>query len=370
MPAAGRDRVYLITGGCGFLGRHLLRVLLQEEERLAEVRLFDKQVDPRLEEHGTGETRGGAGGRGECGFDATSCHATPRQRECKVVPYGARGTSPITLRVNGRGARGATVVVSTPAKPRGPSGNKGPREAVINAVQSVAGTEHVIRACVELGIQYLVYTSSMEVVGPNVKGDPFIRGNEETPYNVYHTMPYPKSKARAEQLVLQANNTEHQLMKDFYDNGVRAGGRLIQGVPRDTEHGRAPATVGGEAYFCYDDSPYKSYEEFNMQFLAAFGFRQMRVPVAALWLLAVLNDLLRCLLAPVYQYTPLLNRYTLAVACTSFTVASDKARRHFRYTAAQRLGGVSRTRTQAWVDTFPAITAAAATTADSKKKDT
>jgi len=37
------------------------------------------------------------------------------------------------------------------------------------------GTEHVIQACVELGIQYLVYTSSMEVVGPNVKGDPFIR---------------------------------------------------------------------------------------------------------------------------------------------------------------------------------------------------
>ncbi|KAG7246328.1 hypothetical protein CRUP_034239 [Coryphaenoides rupestris] len=131
----------------------------------------------------------------------------------------------------------------------------------------------------------------------------------------------------------------------------------------------APATVGGEAYFCYDDSPYKSYEEFNMQFLAAFGFRQMRVPVAALWLLAVLNDLLRCLLAPVYQYTPLLNRYTLAVACTSFTVASDKARRHFRYTPLYDWEEC-RARTQAWVDTFPAITAAAATTADSKKKDT
>ena len=37
------------------------------------------------------------------------------------------------------------------------------------------GTENVINACVENGIQYLVYTSSMEVVGPNVKGDSFVR---------------------------------------------------------------------------------------------------------------------------------------------------------------------------------------------------
>ncbi|CDR03836.1 unnamed protein product, partial [Oncorhynchus mykiss] len=47
-------------------------------------------------------------------------------------------------------------------------------ETVIQAV-NVQGTVNVINACVENGIQYLVYTSSMEVVGPNVKGDPFIR---------------------------------------------------------------------------------------------------------------------------------------------------------------------------------------------------
>lgn len=31
---------------------------------------------------------------------------------------------------------------------------------------------------------------------------------------------------------------QHQLMKEFYQNGVRTGGWLIMGVPRDTEHGR------------------------------------------------------------------------------------------------------------------------------------
>lgn len=38
-----------------------------------------------------------------------------------------------------------------------------------------SGTENVINACVECGIQCLVYTSSMEVVGPNINGDHFIR---------------------------------------------------------------------------------------------------------------------------------------------------------------------------------------------------
>lgn len=37
------------------------------------------------------------------------------------------------------------------------------------------GTQNVIEACVQTGTQFLVYTSSMEVVGPNIKGHPFYR---------------------------------------------------------------------------------------------------------------------------------------------------------------------------------------------------
>lgn len=111
------------------------------------------------------------------------------------------------------------------------------------------------------------------------------------------------------------------------------------------------ATVAGEAFFCYDDSPYKSYEDFNMIFLSQFNFRRLRVPALLLWLLAVVNDVLRWLLSPVYSFTPLLNRYTLAVASTSFTVRTDKARRHFQY---QPLFDWEqcRERTQRWVDGF------------------
>ncbi|KAL0197710.1 hypothetical protein M9458_006250, partial [Cirrhinus mrigala] len=89
--------------------------------------------------------------------------------------------------------------------------------------------------------------------------------------------------------------------------------------------------LGGEFYFCYDDSPYKSYEDFNMQFLSAFNFRSLHVPVWVLWFIAWMNDLIRWLLKPFCNFTPLLNRYTLAVACTSFTVRTDKAFHHFQY---------------------------------------
>ena len=34
------------------------------------------------------------------------------------------------------------------------------------------------------------------------------RGNEETPYNIAHAMPYPRSKAEAERIVVRANGTE------------------------------------------------------------------------------------------------------------------------------------------------------------------
>lgn len=48
--------VYFITGGCGFLGQHLLTVLLEQEDRVKEIRLFDKRADPSLQDLSTGKT--------------------------------------------------------------------------------------------------------------------------------------------------------------------------------------------------------------------------------------------------------------------------------------------------------------------------
>lgn len=359
MSGQQRGLVYIVTGGCGFLGKHLLRVLLeQEREKLAEIRVFDKHTDPSMEEQSTEHTK-------------------------VVVIQGDITDYSCVLEAS----RGVDVFIH--AASLVDVWHKIP-ESVIYSV-NVEGTENVIQACVENSIPSLLYTSSMEVIGPNKHGDPFVRGNEDSPYRVLNTMPYPRSKSEAEQLVLKANGIKvkggqslvtcslrptgiygegHELMKEFWEQCVQRGGVLVGGVPDETEHGRvyagnvawmhvlaaralrdSPERVGGEAYFCYDDSPYKSYENFNMQFFTSHNFRRVRLPLLLLWFMAVMNDFLRWMLSPCYNYTPLLNRYTLAVASTSFTVGTDKAFRHFQYEPLYNWEQC-KSRTQRFVDSF------------------
>ncbi|XP_059203426.1 3 beta-hydroxysteroid dehydrogenase type 7 [Centropristis striata] len=354
-----RGLVYLLTGGCGFLGRHILRILLEKEDKLTEIRVFDKHVDSSLNGLSTERT--------------------------KVVVIQGDITDYNSVLEASRG-----VDVVTHAASLVDVWHKIPESLIMSV--NVTGTENVIKACVECGIQCLVYTSSMEVIGPNMNGDPFYRGNEDTPYTVKHTMAYPKSKTKAEKIVLEANGTKvnggkclytcslrptgiygegHELIRDFYKEAVKRGGYVIGGVPDKIEHGRVyagnvawmhvlaaralrerPHTVGGEAFFCYDDSPYKSYESFNMQFLSTFNFRRVRIPYLMLWFLAMFNDILRWILSPVYNFTPLLNSYTFTVVNTTFTVGTDKAQRHFQYRPLYDWDQC-RARTQKFVDTFP-----------------
>lgn len=121
-------------------------------------------------------------------------------------------------------------------------------------------------------------------------------------------------------------------------------------VARELQH-RA-ALMGGQVYFCYDNSPYKSYEDFNMELLGPCGLRLVGTrPLLPYWLLlflAALNVLLQWLLRPLLLYAPLLNPYTLAMANTTFTVSTDKARRHFGYEPLFSWEE-SRTRTIRWV---------------------
>uniref|UniRef100_A0A8D2I2D0 3 beta-hydroxysteroid dehydrogenase type 7 n=3 Tax=Urocitellus parryii TaxID=9999 RepID=A0A8D2I2D0_UROPR len=351
--------VYLVTGGCGFLGEHVVRMLLEREPRLRELRIFDLHLSPWIEELKTGPVQ----------VTAIQGDVTQAQEVAAAVA-------------------GAHVVIHT-AGLVDVFGRASPE--TIHKV-NVRGTQNVIEACVQTGTQFLVYTSSMEVVGPNIKGHPFYRGNEDTPYEAVHKHPYPCSKALAERLVLEANGRKvrgglplvtcalrptgiygegHQIMRDFYRQGLRLGGRLFRAIPASVEHGRVyvgnvawmhvlvareleqrAALIGGQVYFCYDKSPYKSYEDFNMEFLGPCGLRLVGTrPLLPYWLLvllAALNALLQWLLRPLLLYAPLLNPYTLAVANTTFTVSTNKAQRHFGYEPLFSWED-SRTRTILWV---------------------
>ncbi|MCX7635568.1 MAG: NAD-dependent epimerase/dehydratase family protein [Syntrophales bacterium] len=67
---------------------------------------------------------------------------------------------------------------------------------------NVVGTAHVLNACRETGVGYLVYTSSASVVF----GDEDITGGDESlPYPARPRSPYTATKAKAERMVLEAD---------------------------------------------------------------------------------------------------------------------------------------------------------------------
>lgn len=361
LSAQPQKLVYLVTGGCGFLGEHVVRMLLQREPQLQELRVFDLHLGPWLEELKTGPVQ-----VTPIQGDVTQAH------EVAAAMAGAHVVIHIAGLVDVFGKASSKAIYEI----------------------NVQGTQNVIEACVQTGTQILVYTSSMEVVGPNAKGHPFYRGNEDTPYEVVHNHPYPCSKTRAEKLVLEANGRKvrggqplvtcalrptgiygegSQIMRDFYQQGLHTGGRLFRIIPASVEHGRVyvgnvawmhvlaarelerrAAVMGGQVYFCYDESPYKSYEDFNMEFLGPCGLQLVGTrPLLPYWLLlflATLNALLQWLLRPLILYTPMLNPYTLAVASTTFTISTDKAQRHFGYTPLFSWED-SRARTIRWLQT-------------------
>lgn len=333
--------VYVVTGGCGFLGSHLVQLLLEQEPELKELRVFDLNIDPQVIPPGHG--------------------SRVRLLRGDVGDAGAVG----------RALAGADVVLHSAAL----VDVWGQASAEAIARVNVQGTRNVIAGCRARGVRCLIYTSSMEVVGPNTRGDPFLRGHEDSPYPTRHTEPYSRSKAQAERLVLEANGSlvrggarlvtvalrptgiygeRHPLLELLYRRGRAAGGSLRCVLPPHAEHGRvyagnvawmhvlaarwalrSPPSVSGHVFFCYDASPYAAYEEFNALLLAPAGLRPRRSPrppLRLLRLLARLGAALRLLLPPPLRpRAPLLTPYTLALASTPFTVRTDKALRHFGY---------------------------------------
>ena len=152
----------LVTGGGGFLGGAIVRQLV---ERGDEVRSFSRSSYPALERLGVEQHRG----------DLNDVDAILRA------------------------AKGCDCVFHVAAM----AGIWGEYYAFHRA--NVIGTETVIGVCRALGIKRLVHTSSPSVVfdGRDVEG-----GDESLPYPERFEAHYPRTKARAEQLVLAANGPE------------------------------------------------------------------------------------------------------------------------------------------------------------------
>lgn len=155
-------RIVLVTGGGGFLGTALVRLLISRGET---VRSFSRKHHEQLESWGVEQIQGDIG-------DSAAV-----EKACRNVE----------------------VVFHTAAK----TGIWGKYQDYYGP--NVAGTKNILESCRRCGVRRLIYTSSPSVVfdGSEMRGV-----DESAPYPSFFHAPYPRTKAMAEQMVLQAATGE------------------------------------------------------------------------------------------------------------------------------------------------------------------
>lgn len=181
----------LVTGGGGFLGKALVKKLIASGH---EVRSFSRGAYPELEALGVETQQGDL-----ANYDAVH-----------------------------RAMADCTLVYHVGAK----AGVWGSYESYY--VANVVGTENILKACRAHGVKYLVNTSSPSVVfdGEDQEGI-----DESIPYPTRFLSHYPKSKAMAERLVMEANGEE--LLTVSLRPHLIWGPEDSQLIPRLVEQGKA-----------------------------------------------------------------------------------------------------------------------------------
>ena len=306
----------LVTGGGGFLGKAIVKLLLARGDQ---VRSFSRSTYPELVKLGVEHIRG----------ELDDAEAVLRAVE------------------------GCDIVFHVAAK----AGVWGPYDEFYRA--NVLGTRTVIAASRQNGIRRLVHTSSPSVVfdGTDMEGV-----DESVPYPDHYEAFYPQTKAEAEQLVLQANDDtlatvalrphliwgpeDNHLVPRILERGARGelrriGSRtcLVDTIYIDnaaTAHLQAAdqleigSAVAGKVYFLAQGEPLPVWEVVN-RILAAGGLppvRRTMSPGLAYAAGAVLETTYRLLRL---KGEPRMTRFVARELSTAHWFDLGAARRDFGY---------------------------------------
>lgn len=245
----------------------------------------------------------------------------------------------------------------------------------LTACSPWAGTQLLLEACVQASVPIFIYTSTIEVAGPNSYREIIQNGHEDEHLESTWSTSYPYSKKLAEKAVLAANgwalknggtlhtcalrpmyiygegsiflynhiykalrnngiiqqNSKFSIANPVYVGNVAWAHILASRALQDPK--KAPR-VGGQFYYISDDTPHQSYDNLNYSLSKEWGLSlesRMSLPLFLEYWLAFLLEIVSFLLSPIYKYQPPFNRHTVTLLNSVFTFSYKKAQRDLGY---------------------------------------
>jgi len=317
----GVGPVCLVTGGNGYVGKHLVRRLLELGCEVRSLDLAPVEGDSRATSI-VGDVR--------------------RMSDLRAACEGVDTVFHTAAIIN-------TLTLARPSIRR--------RVYGVN----VGGTENVIRACQEAHVKRLVYTSSIAVAPI-----PIYDADETAPYVGTEPLPdlYSQTKRDSEKLVLAANDKNGLRTAAIRPGGVWGPGEGAMMVQDFIEHLAAgdfkvmigdgksvtdnvhvdsvvdghflaaqkltddPDLVGGQAYFVTDDEPTNPVLWYR-PIVEALGYSwpKRHIPRAVAYAFATLGEVAHYLGGPF----PTITRRGVISICETANFRIDKARSHLGY---------------------------------------
>ncbi|XP_077980456.1 3 beta-hydroxysteroid dehydrogenase/Delta 5--_4-isomerase type 3-like [Glandiceps talaboti] len=339
--------VLLVTGGAGFLGQHVVKVLLEMGENVAEVRTIDIR-----EFHW---------------FKGMQ----PINSTARLVHYCGDITKLEDVR---KVTKDVDAVIHTCGYV---DVSALPDLEKLKAI-NITGSENVLKACIDNNVTRLVYTSTQDVV---LGYDP-IEGADETSIGIpskFLYEGYAGTKYEAEKLILKANNLildngqklrtcsirpttiygegDVHLVPPLLKAAKQQGGVFLRIGNKDAlfqatyvgnvawahvlaaQQLKKPAIqddVAGQAYFICDDTELKNLSDFAEPFLQVKGYRLSRyyLPYWMMYFVAFFIEYLAWFLSPFVKLNVPMNREVLHYICTTIYFSYRGAKRYLGYSPA------------------------------------